>query len=200
MWTPDQAYLGGLEFFGEIVDRVEPADWDRPSPCDGWSALDVLGHVGVTAQFGTEMLEGRQPAWTPGPSPRRAVEGDPGRWWHDVSAAIRGALSGADMTTVLDSPRGKRTVGEGMTFPAIDLFVHGWDLAVATGDPVELPHESIEFARQVMDALPEAQLRSPQVFAAPCAVREDASESDAFLAWTGRDPAWAPCRRRCVGA
>jgi hypothetical protein len=28
--------------FGAVVDRLDEADWGRDSPCEGWSARDVL--------------------------------------------------------------------------------------------------------------------------------------------------------------
>ncbi len=33
--------------------RIRFERWKRPSPCDGWRALDVLGHVGAAVEFGT---------------------------------------------------------------------------------------------------------------------------------------------------
>lgn len=193
MWQPDETYRHGLAFFDGVVKGAGDG-WERPSPCQGWTALDVLGHVGAAAEFGTALLTGQQPAWTPSESPREAVHGEPVAWWDQVSTSISDALVGADLAREIDSPRGKRSIGEGLTFPAIDLFVHGWDLAVATGQHVELPGPAIEFARRVFERVPAAQLRDPKVFGPECALDEAngeaVDESDAFLAWTGRDPRW----------
>ena len=29
----------------ELIDSVPTEGWDAPSPCEGWAARDVLGHV-----------------------------------------------------------------------------------------------------------------------------------------------------------
>jgi hypothetical protein len=34
--------------FTRHVDGVPAGGWDSPSPCAGWTALDVLRHVGQT--------------------------------------------------------------------------------------------------------------------------------------------------------
>jgi len=55
---PDLIFLDGLDLFSGAVARLGASDWDRPSPCAGWRAVDVLGHVGAAVRFGTRLLEG----------------------------------------------------------------------------------------------------------------------------------------------
>ena len=31
--------------FTAVVEGVAPEDWDNPSPCEGWTARDVVGHL-----------------------------------------------------------------------------------------------------------------------------------------------------------
>ena len=35
----------GLDFFTAVLTQVVEADWERPSPCAGWTARDLLGHL-----------------------------------------------------------------------------------------------------------------------------------------------------------
>jgi uncharacterized protein (TIGR03086 family) len=71
-----------------------------------------------------------------------------------------------------------------------ELVVHGWDLAVATGQEYrgdeESARRSLEFAGSVGDD-PEARagLYGPAV-----PVPDDAPVLDRLLGATGRDPAW----------
>jgi hypothetical protein len=58
----DAVFLGGLAFFGAAVQCLGPDDWQRPSPCAEWRALDVVGHAGAVARFATEQAQGRNPA------------------------------------------------------------------------------------------------------------------------------------------
>jgi uncharacterized protein (TIGR03086 family) len=193
---PDVVFIDGLDFFSGAVDRLRISDWEKPSPCEGWSALDVLGHVGAAVEFGTLLLMDRQPAWSPVNPPGGAVEGDPAAWWGALAGPARRAVTGVDLAKVVDSPMGRRPVGEGLSFPALDLFVHAWDLVRSVGDDVELPVAVIDFARALIDPLPEASVRNDRVFASPAPAPADASRSQAFIAWTGRDPRPLPVASR----
>ena len=191
-WQPDTAFLRGLDFFSEAVGGLGEADWQRASPCQGWRALDVLGHVGQATRFGTLLLQGVQPGWSPVEPPGDAVEGSPGPWWQGLADQARDAVTGVNISEVVDSPRGRRSIGEGLSFPALDLFVHGWDVGKSAGLDMVLPGEAVEFARSVLEPLPDAQVRNPRVFASEKTVPAGASDSRALIAWTGRDPDWQP--------
>ncbi len=187
-WQSDEAFLVGLTFFGDVVGQLEPPDWRRPSACDGWRELDVLGHVGAATRFGTALLRQEAPTWDPVEPPGAAVDGDPQRWWESLVDPARAAVSGVDLSRIVDSPIGQRSIGEGLSFPAVDLFVHAWDIAAPLGIAIEIPDTAIEFAHGVLDPVPTEQLRSARVFGSAVTAPGDATESDRFLAWTGRNP------------
>jgi uncharacterized protein (TIGR03086 family) len=184
--------LNGLDFFSAVVQRLQPADWEHPSPCSGWQARDVLGHVGTAVDFGTRLLRGEQPAWAPADPPGTAVVGDPGSWWRELVEPARSAVADADLDQVLDSPMGRRTIGEGLAFPAVDLFIHGWDLACSAGLDVDIPPEAMQFTHSIIDPVPAEQVRSARVFGQELDTSPDATPMQAFIAWTGRDPNWRP--------
>lgn len=187
-WSPDAAFISGLDFFTGAVDRVPDDGWDRRSPCVGWCALDVLGHVGFATEFGTMLLRGEPVDFAGAPDPpRAAVIGNPAQWWGGLVGPAKEAVRGADLATVVDSPMGRRSIGEGLSFPAVDLFVHGWDLAHSVDVDVSIPARAMDFAHQIIDAIPEQHVRSARVFAAAIEMRADASPQVQFLAWAGRD-------------
>ena len=190
-WSPDAVYIEGLGFFSASVALFQDPDWRRTSPCSGWTVLDVLGHVGTAIGFGTELLRGEQPVWSPRNPPGASVEGDPRTWWDTLVTPALEAVAGVDLTVVVESPGGRRSIGDGLTFPALDLFIHGWDLSRSLGRDVEIPPEVIEFAHIVFRPIPSDQVRSPRVFADALAAPPDATPTDAFIAWTGRDPRWS---------
>ena len=192
MWSPDTAFVGGLGLFSEAVARLQPTDWKRASPCSGWTALDVLGHVGTAVGFGTQLLCGGQPEWAPSDPPGSNVEGDPGTWWDALVTPARRAVAGVDLTQVVDSPVGRRPIGEGLSFPALDLYVHAWDLTRSVEADIDIPLGAIAFAHAVIDPIPPEQVRSPRVFAAPAVCPSHATPTQAFIAWTGRNPHWTP--------
>jgi uncharacterized protein (TIGR03086 family) len=190
-WSPDTAYLEGLGFFSAAVVLLDTSDWRGAPPCSGWTALDVLGHVGTAVRFGTELLGGGQPVWAPADPPGADVAGDPRSWWDALVTPARRAVADVDLNLVVESPVGRRTVGDGLSFPAVDLHVHAWDLARSVGRDIEVPAEATEFAHAVIGPIPTEQMRSPRIFGPAVAPPPGATRSEAFIAWTGRDPRWA---------
>lgn len=101
------------------------------------------------------------------------------------------AAPGADegTTGAMDMPA--RTVG---CMALLDLTVHAWDLARATGQEYEPAPESSGVVAALREAVaglaPTA--RKMGVFGEPVAVPEGASELERLLAETGRDPRWTP--------
>lgn len=189
-WSPDTVFIEGLRCFSASVAQLQDTDWQRASPCSEWTALDVLGHVGTAVGFGTRLLRGEQPVWSPSSPPGTDVVGDPRAWWEALVVPARRALEDVDLTMVVESPVGRRTIGDGLSFPALDLFLHAWDLARSIGGDVVIPAEVIEFAHVIFSPIPSERMRSPAVFADAVSASPDATQSEEFLAWTGRDPRW----------
>ena len=109
------------------------------------------------------------PAWLARPGTRSTASICPRRWTHR---------------------RGGAASATAWSFPALDLYIHGWDIAKSGGIDLVIPAEAIEFAHAVIDPVPAERVRNSRVFAAERPAPADATASEAFLAWTGRDPAW----------
>src|SRR3954452_1820700 len=114
--------------FGAVVDRLDEADWGRDSPCEGWSARDVLHHVVSTqrdflARHGVDASTGRDAEW------------DPRAAWHAHDERLRSLLAAPTVAShEYDGVFGRTTVGATMvTFYGFDLVVHRWDIATAAG-------------------------------------------------------------------
>jgi uncharacterized protein (TIGR03086 family) len=70
-----------------------------------------------------------------------------------------------------------------------ELAVHGWDLAVATGQRLELPADLVAHLYETMSAGVE-QGREMGMYGPQIAVPANAPTLDRILGLTGRDPAW----------
>jgi len=185
----DVVFRSGLDLFGSVVDEMPVSAWSAASPCDGWTALDVLGHLGSAIGFGVAILDGRTYDWPTFDRPSDLVDGAPTAYWADIAAPARAAVEGVDLDATRVTPMGVRTVAEGLAFPAIDLFVHAWDIGRAGGIAVEVPDDVIEFAHAYIDPIPADVMRGAKGAFGPQAVApDDATATEGFIAWTGRVP------------
>jgi uncharacterized protein (TIGR03086 family) len=73
-----------------------------------------------------------------------------------------------------------------------EIVVHGWDLAVATGQAFtvepDLLDAVLEFVRQLVAQSPEG---TPGLFGPPVHAPDTAAPLPQLIALTGRDPGWA---------
>ena len=72
-----------------------------------------------------------------------------------------------------------------------ELIVHGWDIAVASGQPFSTEPHLLEaaygFVQSTVARLPQG---SPGLFGPPVPVPDDGPLFDRFIGLTGRNPAW----------
>ena len=164
--------------FTRVVEAVT-GDWDVPSPCEGWSARDVVGHVVDTQRAFLEQhgLHGQD--LDAGPEPERA---------HLTSVLADSAVA----ATAYDGYFGPTTVAATVAdFYGWDLVVHGSDVARATGQEWSVTEEEAAALHATADGWGDA-LHSDGVCGAPVEVGSDASATDRLLARLGRDPRWEP--------
>ncbi len=169
--------------FTEMVDGVRPGGWDSSSPCDGWTARDVVGHV--TGWASESLLE----VWEVARSDIPSVSSDPAGAWKAVDAAVADALSNPDTAGRLsDSPMGRMSFEEAVDqFCTPEVLVHSWDIARATNQDETLPSEDVSRTLSRMQGQEEA-IRSSGLFKPGVDVGPDADEQTRLIAFTGRQP------------
>lgn len=169
--------------FDRVVATIPADRWDAPSPCDDWTVADVVAHVATTQN---EFLE-RQSLPT-GTAPEGA---SPAEQWRAASAAMQAAVDDpAVAATSYDGYFGPTTIAETVdTFYAMDLAVHGWDVARGAGlaDLEALHPDDLAHAQAKLSVVGDT-VRMAGIFGEPVPVPDDASDQDRFLAWTGRTP------------
>ena len=169
--------------FTATVDAVPDERWDDPSPCEGWSARDVVRHVATTEWDFLTRLELAPAGVVPDPEPLAA--------WPTSRDAVQAVLDDpARADTPYESSFGPTTFSSVVDrFYAFDLIVHAWDIARAAGLPELEPMPADEIARVTADAeaLGEA-LRSPGVCGPPVPVPDDADAQSRLLGFLGRQP------------
>ncbi len=169
------------ERFTALVNDVPADGWDAPSPCEGWTARDVLDHL---IQGSCNQLQNLDRA-------PEVPDGDPVARWAAVRDAMQSAIDDPDVAgTEYDGPFGRTTLADSFDgFMSADLMVHTWDIARAAGleqyEP--MPAEEVERVHSTLAPLGD-NIRRPGVFGDAVAVPDDAPAQDRFLGFIGRQP------------
>ena len=160
--------------------QAAPADaWTNVSPCEGWTARDVVTHVsdnfinivnGLTASEHPTMSDDES-----------APDG-----WARASTAMRDALATADLSVNLPGPMGPMPAEQVLgRLVASDVLVHTWDLARAVGGDEQLPADLVAGAYSGLKPM-DAMIRRPGVFGPKTPCPEGADEQTEFLCFLGR--------------
>jgi uncharacterized protein (TIGR03086 family) len=194
-------YRRRADRFEATVAAVRPDQWSQPSPCEKWSARDVVAHI---IEMHAVMLRPLGRELSPAPS----LDADPLGAFKAARADIEVILADPALAEAEgDTPSGRLTVAAHVDrVVSADMVFHGWDLARATGQDDTMDVGEVEAAWAGISALPPElleQFRTPgafgpgvEVFGPEVPVAEDAPLQDRLLGAIGRDPAWAPLAGR----
>ena len=166
------------EGFGRRVDAVPADKWSAQSPCEEWTARDVvehmigncktfLGYVDFDLDVGS--LEDLPAAW------KRAA------------GAMQAALDTEELADKeVQGYAGPTTLAKASErFLFTDLVVHAWDLARATGGDETLPIDEVRASHQAMKEMGD-MLRSPGAAGPEIQPAPDADEQTKLLNFMGR--------------
>ncbi|MGD9705190.1 MAG: TIGR03086 family metal-binding protein [Acidimicrobiia bacterium] len=175
-----ERYARLADAFTAKVAAVEPDRWANPSPCEQWTARDVVRHV-IEAHGTFLRLVGRELGDAP------AVEDDPLAAWTAARATVQADLEDPDRASATyTGVFGEATFEDSIDgFICADLLIHGWDLARATGLDETI---DLDEARRVTERFKSFgdKLRGPGVLGPEIEPPPGADEQTRFLAFTGR--------------
>jgi uncharacterized protein (TIGR03086 family) len=185
---PGELHLAICQRFGAAV-RAADGKWDRPSPCAGWDARDVLEHV-----IGFHDVLLLRPL---GLKPQRPRD-DPGRRWSLTLDRLAQVLRRDGLfEQVVEVPAvGKNPssrLDATMLVPRLsqDVLVHTWDLARAVGADDRLDPGWCAWFIDKLPTDPDA-LSASGMFGRPFPVSGLADAQSQLLGRLGRDPSWKP--------
>ncbi|MFI0481302.1 TIGR03086 family metal-binding protein [Actinomadura sp. 9N215] len=190
-------YRRRADAFGAKVDAVREGQWGNRSPCEKWTAADVVQHI--VDMHGVMLTPlGRSLSAAP------AVADDPAAAFRAARADVEAVLADPALYgQECDTPSGRLTALQHIDqVVSQDLPLHGWDLAKATGQDDTIDPADVEEALSGVGAIPEEtmrMLRTPgafgpgvEVFGPEVKVGADAPPQDRLLGFIGRDPRWRP--------
>ncbi|HEY7261741.1 MAG TPA: TIGR03086 family metal-binding protein [Trebonia sp.] len=178
--------IGGL-----FTERVLGArGWDAPSPVPGWTARGVVRHL---TEWLPPFLSAGAGIQLPGGPP---ADKDPVAAWRAQFRAVQALLDDpATGDRVLANPHtGELPLDLAIDrFYTADVFMHTWDLAMATGQDTRLDPGFCARLLAGMEQFEDA-MRSSGQYGARVEVPEDAGPQARMLGFIGRDPFWSPPR------
>jgi uncharacterized protein (TIGR03086 family) len=180
------AVFGGLDYTDRIVAGIPDQARHEPTPCEALHVEALTAHLvqkllifgGLGASTTTD------PASVPEPDLGHAVLIDA---YRPAAARVRTAWSAA-MDRTFDLPQGRLSGVDVSRFFLLEVLGHGWDLAVATGQPADAGEALADAGLQAVAAIGEETLRSPGLLARAIPIAPDSSRMDRFVAAIGRKP------------
>ena len=129
-----------LDQTGSIILGIRDDQKLLPTPCRSWDVTELVAHlVHDLSQF-TERASGGTPDWS---APVPAVEGDPVlAYGAGATALLQAWREAGDLSDAVEIP-GMGAVAKRFFLDQhiAEFAVHGWDLAVATGQSTHLDPE-----------------------------------------------------------
>lgn len=176
--------------FTDVVAAVPDSAWANPSPCEGWTARDVVEHL---------------VGWIPGPgfllgtygieiTDLPSVEVDPLGAWIAVRDAVQAGLDDPACAQRVEDcgPPGRLSFAAAVDMTCTtDVFVHTWDLAEAAGIDAALDDEELHRQLDGIPSIPpelDAAMRGSGHYGPRIDVDSGADTVTKVMAFYGRRP------------
>ena len=167
-----------------IVAGIRPGQWPAPTPCTELDVRDVVNHLVSGNRLFAALVRG-------GPLPDRGedhLDGDPLVSFQQAAGELREAFAAPGvLESVYTAPFGSGPGAALAQVRIVELLVHGWDLARATGQQADfradVAERALAAARRQLASRPEGP-GAP--FAAEVPVADDAPAVDRLAGFLGR--------------
>lgn len=169
---------GLVQAFDARVQAAPAESWANSSPCEGWTARDVVVHVGNNLLGLGAALTGKQPR-------QIAPDEDIVAAWNEARDGFLGVLPTADLSQTVPGPFGPQPAEQVIgRLVSTDVLVHTWDLARAVGGDESLDADAVAAAYSGLKPM-DAMIRMPGVFG-PKVETPGADLQTEFLGFLGR--------------
>ena len=168
-----------------LLAGVREDQWGEPSPCEKWSVREVANHVTWVVQMFGAATRGEAP---PNPQESDVVGTDPaGAFDAAAQTALTGWRALPSLDGAVEMPFGPLPAGVALGINVLDVYVHGWDVARATGQDPQLDDDLSASTLAIAEAIVPADGRGDN-FAPVVEVSDTAPVAERLLGYTGRNP------------
>ena len=173
-----------------VVKATPAGQMSAPTPCAEWDVRALLNHVIGTLWLAEALFSDQAPRYpmAPGGLPPGDLAGDdPAAAYAEAAAAALAAAAGDALTRGHLTPLGEMPGPALAGFTTLDILVHGWDLATATGQPADLDGRLAAHVLGFAEQAITPDTRAPRIGPAQ-AVAPDAPITHRLVAFLGRNP------------
>jgi uncharacterized protein (TIGR03086 family) len=183
---PRPLYRDALAWVRDLAVGVPADRMNDPTPCPDWDVRAMLGHLVATVDRARVIGEGGDPNTMP-----RVVTGVADGAWADALRVAEDKMAAVwrddtRLDATVTVPWG-RVPGRAALWGYLrEALVHGWDLAVATGqDPEADPQTAGAALAETKRLMPGEPRGGPIPFAPPVEPRTDAGPTEQLANWCG---------------
>jgi uncharacterized protein (TIGR03086 family) len=183
MSTNSDKYCTAMAGFSSVVGSVN--DWSVSTPCEGWSARHLIGHVIGGMHMISALDTGKTFDWS---DPAAAAGEDAAATFVKERDLALGALTEDNLTKPVQSPMGEMPLDQmiGM-FLMPDVLIHTWDLGTGAGIKVALDPQLVEETYKALVPI-DAMVRAPGVFGPKVEPPANADAQTTLICFVGRTP------------
>ncbi|HEV3381919.1 MAG TPA: TIGR03086 family metal-binding protein [Trebonia sp.] len=185
MTDPRNIYRQALDQTATIVTAVRPDQLDLPTPCEEWDVRRLLSHV-VGAVTRAALIGEGNDAFAVPPFADPSTADWPAAYREAADRAVSAWSDDAKLDAFFAVPWGKVPGRGAVTGYVQEVLVHGWDLAVATGQETELDPSLADFALDFARRALRPENRQDAPFGPVVRPSAGAGPYARLAAWLGR--------------
>lgn len=175
-------YQSAIYALDAVIRRVPDDAWDAPSPCEDWTAREVVGHV----LWGINSLAAGEPQPQ---QPEAEIAGDDvvATWTAAIDRLFAALDTKGALQRTTQTPFGELPVDATLGFFFGDPVMHTWDLAQAAGIEHGIRDDLAEATIAALGQAGDA-LRGPGRLGPLVQPPADADAAGRMAAFGGRTP------------
>jgi uncharacterized protein (TIGR03086 family) len=181
-----EVHRSALEATEEVFAGIRSDQWTASTPCEGWDVGTLANHVVAGNLWAAELARGKTIEEVGDNLDGDQIGNDPIAAYQRSASAASAAF---EAPGALDAPcavsYGPVPGSVYLGHRIVDVFVHGWDLAVATGQDTVLDPELVSACIGIVEPQLEG-LKASGAFRDCGEPPTDADSQTRLLTWLGR--------------
>jgi uncharacterized protein (TIGR03086 family) len=138
-------FLRSLDSTERFVAAIPESRWASPTPCDEWDVRAVVNHLVYENLWAVELFNGKTIEEVGSAFDGDLVGSDPARAYAGSAAAVKSVIRLPEsMSATCQISSGPVSGAEYASQLFLDTLVHGWDIAVGSGQSGELDPGLVE--------------------------------------------------------